>query len=188
MTSIEKLPPKKDKTRISRQCTLCRVVTTIYNIVDDCVDPQKSPPQQSTQHQPHRFNHLTLQQPPPPSISKSKMPPKSQDQADDKRQAAREVIDILQEISDLLVCAHPQTELDMIHDSGFRIPSPCRHSLFFTKRKQYAIAPKTDMMNRIQTWTEQSCRFVCLSLKTGSTPMLWRYAFPPRDCDQISTI
>lgn len=30
------------------------------------------------------------------------MPPK-QDQADDKRQAAREVIDILQEISDLLV-------------------------------------------------------------------------------------
>jgi hypothetical protein len=34
------------------------------------------------------------------------MPPKSQDQADDKRQAAREVIDILQEISDLLVRAH----------------------------------------------------------------------------------
>jgi hypothetical protein len=32
---------------------------------------------------------------------------KSQE-ADDKRQAAREVIDILQEISDLLVRAHPQ--------------------------------------------------------------------------------
>jgi hypothetical protein len=32
------------------------------------------------------------------------MPPKT-DQADDKRQAAREVIDILQEISDLLVRA-----------------------------------------------------------------------------------
>lgn len=33
------------------------------------------------------------------------MPPTSQDQAGDKRQAAREVIDILQEISDLLVRA-----------------------------------------------------------------------------------
>lgn len=70
-----------------------------------CLDPQQSPTQ-STQLQPHRFNRLTLQQP-PPSISKQNMPPKTQDQADDKRQAAREVIDILQEISDLLVRAYP---------------------------------------------------------------------------------
>lgn len=46
------------------------------------------------------------------------------------------------------------------------------------KIKLYNIIPKTDMSNRIPTWTGQSCRFVCLSLKTGSTPMLWRYAFP----------
>jgi hypothetical protein len=52
---------------------------------------------------PHIINHLDT----PTHTSESKMPPKSQE-ADDKRQAAREVIDILQEISDLLVRAHPQ--------------------------------------------------------------------------------
>ncbi|KAJ5159152.1 Protein of unknown function DUF3743 [Penicillium coprophilum] len=41
------------------------------------------------------------------------MPPKSQDQADDKRQAAREVIDILQEISDLLNTNLDRTELSL---------------------------------------------------------------------------
>ena len=59
------------------------------------------------------FNHThsttrTFQQPPTLSTSESTMPPTSQDQAGDKRQAAREVIDILQEISDLLVRAYPQ--------------------------------------------------------------------------------
>ena len=49
---------------------------------------------------------LTLQQPIYQNQN-PKMPPKSQE-ADDKRQAAREVIDILQEISDLLVRAYPQ--------------------------------------------------------------------------------
>lgn len=66
------------------------------------------------------FNHTdstTLHSNSPPlSISESTMPPTSQDQAGDKRQAAREVIDILQEISDLLVRAHsPRTR----QDSGF---------------------------------------------------------------------
>ncbi|OQE14250.1 hypothetical protein PENFLA_c039G04889 [Penicillium flavigenum] len=40
------------------------------------------------------------------------MPPKSQE-ADDKRQAAREVIDILQEISDLLNTNLDRTELSL---------------------------------------------------------------------------
>ncbi|CAG8885826.1 unnamed protein product [Penicillium egyptiacum] len=40
------------------------------------------------------------------------MPPKSQD-VDDKRQAAREVIDILQEISDLLNTNLDRTELSL---------------------------------------------------------------------------
>lgn len=107
------------------------------------------------------------------------MPPKSQDQADDKRQAAREVIDILQEISDLLVRAHLPPELDKIRDSGFSPGGLLTHVIILSSSQENkGIIPKTDMLNRIPTWTGQSCRFVCLSLKTGSTPMLWRYAFP----------
>lgn len=76
------------------------VLQYILTNVDDCLDPQKSSPTQLQPLQP--LQHYII----PLSITKSTMPPKSQDQADDKRQAAREVIDILQEISDLLVRAH----------------------------------------------------------------------------------
>lgn len=148
------------------------------------VTAEKFPHSKTTQLQPHTFNHLTTYIPTahPFSISKSTMPPKSQDQADDKRQAAREVIDILQEISDLLVRAHPpRTVVDRIWihlGLLFHIIHHYLTPLQDKKIKLYNIIPKTDMSNRIPTWTGQSCRFVCLSLKTGSTPMLWRYAFP----------
>jgi hypothetical protein len=74
------------------------------------------------------------------------MPPKSQD-ADDKRQAAREVIDILQEISDLLVRV---------------LPLGATNGIEPLMRKDHVLTH-----TRIHISIERSCPFVCLLLRMG---------------------
>lgn len=150
---------------------------TPYNIqyapfIDDC--RRKVPPQRPTQLQPHTFNHRTFQQPPTLNIRINNAPNVPRPGRWQAPSCQRSHWYPSGDLRPAGACSSPP-ELDRIQDS-FRTPIPCCHSLFFPGNK--IIIPKTDMSNRIPTWTGPSCRFVCLSLKTGSTPMLWRYAFP----------
>lgn len=102
--------------------------------------PQTSSPPQTEQQSPSHF----------PDTSSCRETKKMPSQADDKRQAAREVIDILHEISILLV--------RVIHVSSFR-SSMRRSQQHLSKTFLRIILTVTS--SRIPIWTGQSCLCVC---------------------------